>query len=91
LIAEAKSPQDGMAAAGRDWVEEEKKIFAEVQELGRRYGKPILLASDVIREIPSLAENVRARRVAAYPTLLRAVRAYRGLVRRNEIVAGFTG
>jgi acyl-CoA synthetase (NDP forming) len=91
LIAEAKDPEDGMAAAGRDWVEEEKKVFAEVQELGRSYGKPILLASDVIREIPSLAESVRARRVAAYPTLLRAVRAYGGLVRRNEIVAGFKG
>lgn len=91
LIAEAKSPQDGMAAAGRDWVEEEKKIFAEVQELSRRYGKPILLASDVIREIPSLAESVRARRVAAYPTLLRAVRAYGGLVRRSEIVETLKG
>jgi len=80
-----------MAAAGRDWVEEEKKIFAEVQELGRRYGKPILLASDVIREVPGLAESVRARRVAAYPTLLRAVKAYRGLVRRSEIIGGFEG
>ena len=91
LIADAKDPEDGMAAAGRDWVEEEKKIFAEVQELGRSYGKPILLASDVIREIPSLAESVRARWVAAYPTLLRAVRAYGGLVRRGEIVETFEG
>jgi len=91
LIAEAQDPGEGMAAAGRDWVEEEKKIFAEVQELGRRYGKPILLASDVIREVPGLAESVRARRVAAYPTLLRAVKAYRGLVRRSEIIGGFEG
>jgi acetyltransferase len=91
LIAEAKDPEDGMTAAGRDWVEEEKKIFAEVQGLGRRYGKPILLASDVIREIPSLAESVRARQVAAYPTLLRAVKAYQGLVRRSEIVENFKG
>lgn len=91
LIADARNPEDGMAAAGRDWVEEEKKIFTEVQELGRRYDKPILLASDVIRDIPSLAEGVRARRVAAYPTLVRAVKAYWGLVRRSEIVEGFEG
>jgi len=89
LIAEAQGPEDGMAAAGRDWVEEEKKIFAEVQDLGRRYGKPILLASDVIREIPSLSESVRDRRAAAYPTLARAVKAYWGLVKRSKIAGGF--
>jgi acyl-CoA synthetase (NDP forming) len=89
LIADARSPEDGMAAAGQDWIEEEKKIFADVQELGRKYDKPILLASDVIRDIPSLGESVRNRRVAAYPTLSRAVKAYWALVRRYEIVKGF--
>jgi acyl-CoA synthetase (NDP forming) len=91
LITDARSPEDKMTAAGRDWVKEEKKIFAEVQELGRRYAKPILLASDVIRNVPSLAESVHARRVAAYPTLRRAVKAYWGLVKRSEIVEGFEG
>lgn len=80
-----------MAAAGQDWIEEEKKIFADVQDLGKKYDKPILLASDVIRDIPSLGESVRNRRVAAYPTLLRAVRAYGGLVRRGEFVEAFEG
>jgi len=89
LIKEARNPGGAMAASGRDWVEEEKRIFADIQELGRRYGKPILLASDVIREVPNLAGQARARRVAAYPTLSRAVKAYRGLVRRSEIVSGF--
>ena len=89
LIAKSRCPENQMAAAGRDWVEEEKKILTEVQELGRRYDMPILLSSDVIREVPSLAEGVRARRVAAYPTLSRAVKAYRGLVRRYEIIKGF--
>jgi acetyltransferase len=89
LIDNAEGPEDGMAAAGQDWIEEEMKIFAEVQDLGRKYGKPILLASDVVREIPSLAESVRNRRVAAYPSLARAVRAYRGLVERNEIKKRF--
>jgi hypothetical protein len=74
---------------GGNWVEEEKKIFAEVQELGRRYAKPILLASDVIREVPSLAEGVHVHRVAACPTLSRAIKTYWGLVRRYEIIKGF--
>jgi len=91
LIADAKGAEDGMAAAGQDWIEEEKKIFADVQDLGRKYGKPILLASDVIRDVPSLGESVRNRRVAAYPSLARAVRAYWGLVRRSEIIKGFKG
>jgi acyl-CoA synthetase (NDP forming) len=89
LIADAKGPEDGMAAAGQDWIEEEKKIFALVQDLGRKYGKPTLLASDVIRDIPKIGESIRNRRVAAYPSLARAVRAYWGLVRRNEIIKGF--
>ena len=89
LIADARNPKDGMASAGEDWIQEEKNIFAGVQEMGRKYGKPILLASDVIRHIPGLEESIRARRVAAYPSLSRAVRAYLGLVHRSERIKGF--
>ncbi len=91
LIENARGTEDGMAEAGQDWIEEEMKIFADVQDLGIKYGKPILLASDVIRNIPSLDQGIRNRRVAAYPTLARAVKAYWGLVRRSEIVRGFEG
>jgi acyl-CoA synthetase (NDP forming) len=80
------SPEDGMEAAGRDWIEEEEKIFADLQELGRRYDKPVLLASDVIQHTPGYERAVRQRRVAAYPSLPRAVRAYLGLVERYEFL-----
>jgi acyl-CoA synthetase (NDP forming) len=83
-----------MEAVGREWIEEEQKIFADVQELGRRYDKPILLASDMVHLVPGYVESIRNRRVAAYPSLHRAVRAYRGLVERYEMlkrIHGFKG
>ncbi len=86
LRESAHSAGDEMEAAGQDWIEEEQKIFSDVQELGRKYGKPILLASDMVHRIPGYAESLRNRRVAAYPSLQRAVRAYRGLVERYEIL-----
>jgi acyl-CoA synthetase (NDP forming) len=82
----AVSAEDGMEAAGQDWIDEEKKIFAELQEMGRKYEKPILLASDVIQHTPGFEEALRQRRVAAYPSLPRAVRAYLGLVKRYEFL-----
>jgi acyl-CoA synthetase (NDP forming) len=86
LRKSAHTPGDEMEMAGRDWIEEEQKIFSDVQELGRKYEKPILLASDMVHLIPGYAESLRGRRVAAYPSLHRAVRAYRGLVQRYEIL-----
>jgi acyl-CoA synthetase (NDP forming) len=80
----AVTPEDGMEAAGRDWIEEEGKILIDLQGLGRKYGKPILLASDVIQQTPGMEEAIRNRRVAAYPSLHRAVRAYLGLIKRYE-------
>jgi len=81
------SPNE-MEAAGRDWIEEEGKIFADMQELGRKYRKPVLLASDMIHLVPGYEESLRSRRVAAYPSLHRAVKAYLGLVRRYESLQG---
>ena len=78
--------EDGMEAAGQEWIEEEGMIFADVQELGRKYGKPILLASDVIQHTPGYESARGHRRVAAYPSLPRAVRAYLGLVERYEFL-----
>ena len=78
--------EDGMEAAGQDWVDEEEKIFADLQELGRKYEKPILLASDVIQHTPGYEKAVHQRRVAAFPSLPRAVRAYLGLVERYEFL-----
>ena len=86
LKSSAVSDDDRMDAAGQDWIDEEEKIFADLQELGRRYKKPILLASDVIQYTPGFEEAVRRRRVAAYPSLPRAVRAYLGLVERYEFL-----
>ena len=82
----AATHEDEMKDVGRAWVEEEAKIFTDLQELGRRYEKPILLASDVIQHIPGYEESVRKHRAAAYPSLPRAVRAYLGLVERYEIL-----
>ncbi len=82
----ALHPGDGMEAAGQDWIDEEEKIFADLQELGRKYNKPILLASDVIQHTPGYEKAVRERKVAAYPSLPRAVKAYLGLVRRYEFL-----
>ena len=79
--------EDGMEAAGQDWIDEEERILGQVQDLGRKYGKPILLASDVIQHTPGVEERIRERKVAAYPTLLRAVKAYLGLVKRYEALA----
>ncbi len=78
--------EDGMEAAGQEWIEEEGMIFADLQELGRQYGKPILLASDVIQHTPGYESALGHRRVAAYPSLRRAVRAYLGLVERYEFL-----
>jgi acyl-CoA synthetase (NDP forming) len=86
LKSSAVSDDDGMDAAGQDWIDEEGKIFADLQELGRKYKKPILLASDVIQHTPGFEEAVRQRRVAAYPSLPRAIRAYLGLVKRHEFL-----
>lgn len=86
LQVSALTPEDKMEAVGHDWIEEEQKIFAEVQELGRRYAKPILFASDMVHLVPGYVESIRNRRVAAYPSLHRAVRAYLGLVERHEIL-----
>jgi acyl-CoA synthetase (NDP forming) len=80
----AVNAEDGMEEAGQDWIEEEEKIFAGLQELGRKYDKPILLASDVIQHTPGYEKAVRQRRVAAFPSLPRAVKAYLGLVERYE-------
>jgi acyl-CoA synthetase (NDP forming) len=82
----AVTAEDGMEAAGQDWIEEEEKIFADLQELGRKYDKPILLASDVIQHTPGYEKAVRQRRVAAFPSLPRAVKAYLGLVERYEFL-----
>jgi len=84
LRASARSSEDGMETAGQAWIEEEQKIYEELQELGRKYEKPILLASDMVHRVAGFAEGIQRRRVAAYPTLHRAVRAYLGLVRRYE-------
>jgi len=84
LRTSARTPEDEMEMAGRDWIEEEQKIFSDVQELGRKYEKPILLASDMVHLIPGYAESLRNRRVAAYPSLQRAVKAYAGLLKRYE-------
>ena len=78
------SAEDGMEAAGQDWLEEEKRILGNLQELGPKYGKPILLAADVIQHTPGVEESIRKRKVAVYPTLFRAVKAYLGLVKRYE-------
>jgi len=86
LRSAALSPRDPMIDAARDWIDEEQKIFSDLQELGRRYQKPILLASDMIQHVPGYAESIQSRRVVAYPSLRRAVRAYRGLVARYEIL-----
>jgi acetyltransferase len=86
LKSSAVSVEDGMEAAGQDWIKEEERIFADLQELGRKYEKPILLASDVIQHTPGFEEALRRRRVAAYPSLPRAVRAYLGLVKRYEFL-----
>jgi acyl-CoA synthetase (NDP forming) len=91
LQVSAFTPQDRMEAVGREWIEEEQKIFADIQELGRRYDKPILLASDMVHLVPGYVESIRRRRVAAYPSLHRAVRAYRGLVERYEILRRVQG
>jgi acyl-CoA synthetase (NDP forming) len=80
------NPGDGMEAAGQDWIDEEEKIFADLQELSRKYEKPVLLASDVIQHTPGYEKAVRQRRVAAYPSLPRAVKAYLGLVERYEFL-----
>jgi acyl-CoA synthetase (NDP forming) len=87
----AVSAEDGMEGAGQDWIDEEEKIFANLQELGRKYEKPILLASDVIQHTPGFEEAVRRRRVAAYPSLPRAVRAYLGLIKRYEYLKRVRG
>jgi acetyltransferase len=87
----AVSAEDGMEAAGQDWIDEEEKIFVDLQELGRKYEKPILLASDVIQYTPGFEEAVRQRRVAAYPSLPRAIRAYLGLVKRHEFLKRVRG
>jgi hypothetical protein len=86
LRASARAPGDEMEMAGRDWIEEEQKIFSDVQELGRRYEKPILLASDMVHLVPGYTEGIRSRRVAAYPSLHRAVKAYAGLLKRYELL-----
>ncbi len=80
----AVSPKDGMDAAGQDWIEEEEKTFTDLQVLGQKYGKPILLASDVIQHTPGVEKGIRSRKVAAYPSLARAVKACLGLVNRYE-------
>jgi len=41
--------------------------------------------------VPGYAESIRRRRVAAYPSLHRAVRAYLGLVERHEILRRVQG
>jgi acyl-CoA synthetase (NDP forming) len=87
----AITPEDGMEAAGQDWIEEEEKVFTDLQDLGRKYGKPILLASDVIQHTPGVEKGIRSRRVAAYPSLARAVRAYLGLVKRYETLKPKSG
>lgn len=84
LRAWALIHEDGMEAAGRDWVEEEGKIFTDLQDLGRKYGKPVFLASDVIQHTPGFEAAIRNRRATAYPSLDRAAKAYLGLVRRYE-------
>jgi acyl-CoA synthetase (NDP forming) len=86
LRTSARTPEDGMEMAGRDWIEEEQKIFSDLQELGRKYEKPILLASDMVHLIPGYAGSLRNRRVAAYPSLQRAVKAYAGLLKRYEFL-----
>lgn len=86
LRESAHTPGDEMKTAGQDWIEEEQKIFSDVQELGRKYEKPILLASDMVHLIPGYAESLRNRRVAAYPSLQRAVKAYGGLLKRYEFL-----
>jgi acetyltransferase len=87
----AMTHEDGMEIAGREWIDEEEKIFADLQELGRRYAKPILLASDMVHHVPGFRESISHRRVAAYPSLPRAVRAYLGLVERYEILQRVQG
>jgi len=91
LRESAHTPGDEMEMAGRDWIEEEQKIFSDIQELGRRYEKPILLASDMVHLIPGYTEGIRSRRVAAYPSLQRAVRAYLGLVQRYKFLERVQG
>jgi acyl-CoA synthetase (NDP forming) len=91
LKSSAVSTEDGMDAAGQDWIEEEEKIFAGLQELGRKYEKPILLASDVIQYTPGFEEALRQRRVAAYPSLPRAIGAYLGLIKRYEYLKRVQG
>ncbi len=82
----AARPEDGMEAAGRDWIEEEVKIFTDLQDLGKKYAKPILLASDMLQSIPGFESSLQNRKVAAYPSLRRAINAYMGLVRRYEFL-----
>lgn len=82
----ALTPEDAMEDAGRDWIEEEERIVTDLRNLGRKYGKPILLASDVIQYTPGFKGAILNRRVAAYPSLPRAVKAYLGLVKRYEIL-----
>jgi len=86
LRKSAHTSGDEMEMAGQDWIEEEQRIFSDVQELGRRYEKPILLASDMVHLIPGYAEGIRNRRTAAYPSLQRAIKAYAGLLKRYEFL-----
>ncbi len=78
--------EDGMEAAGREWIEEEVKILTDLQDLGKKYAKPILLASDMLQSIPGFESSLQNRKVAAYPSLRRAINAYMGLVRRYEFL-----
>jgi len=78
--------EDGMEASGQDWIEEEERFSRTFRNCGRKYEKPILLASDVIQHTPGYEKAVHQRRVAAFPSLPRAVRAYLGLVERYEFL-----
>jgi acyl-CoA synthetase (NDP forming) len=86
LKSVAKGSEDPMFALGQEWIEEESKLFLDLQEMGQQYQKPILLASDAVHFTPGFQEAIAKRRVAAYPSPQRAIRAYLGLVKRAEFL-----
>lgn len=88
LKAEAKDPGDPMARAGEDWIAEDMQSFDAFPGLIQRYGKPILLASDVLHRIPGYPQSFRNKKLAGYTSLHRVVRAYAGLVERYAFLQG---
>ena len=90
LQTQAQGPQDPMASAGQAWIDEDWETLEALPGLIQSYGKPVLLASDVLHWIPGYPRIFQEKRLAAYSSLHRAVRAYAGLVERQAFLQGWT-